>query len=95
MKSVKTVTKIVERIRFGVGNSIISVSTNNATYTNIGTLSFAWGNWNKQELVLETPVEARYMRIQITANWPATDSPCWNTYLSISRLWVYGSNNGE
>jgi hypothetical protein len=98
MKSVKSVKKITEQIRFLVGNSVISTSTDNTTWTSHGTtLTFPWSNHAQQELVLENPVEARYIRIHISAAWPATDGSagCWNGGFSINRVWVYGSNNGE
>jgi hypothetical protein len=98
MKSVKSVKKITEQIRFMVGNSVISTSTDNINWTQHSpTLTFTWSNHNQQMLELTNPVEARYIRIQISAAWPATDGSagCWAGGFSINRVWVYGSNNGE
>jgi hypothetical protein len=96
MLSVKTITKITERIKFYTGNAIIAVSTDGTNYTNIGTLDFPQSNYNIQPLELTDPVEARYIRLTTTKGWGNTAANSyWTSGYSISRVWVYGSNNGE
>jgi hypothetical protein len=95
MQKVKTIKQINEKIRFALGNSIIAVrTTEDAEWATVGTLTFDYNNYNQKNLVLDTPVEARYIRIWITSGWNG-NGDWWNFYLSICRVWVYGSNNGE
>jgi hypothetical protein len=95
MQNVKTVTQINEQIRIAVGNSNIYVKKNEADeWTPVGTLNFDYSNNDKKELILENPVEARYIHIQITTTWN-NNADYWVHYLSIHHVWVYGSNNGE
>jgi hypothetical protein len=93
MQKVKTVSKIEGQIRFAVYGTTVAVKKNEADdWTTAGPLNFAHANSDKKDLLLDNPVEARYIRIWITSAWPGEE---WNFWLSFARVWVYGSNNGE
>jgi hypothetical protein len=93
MQKVKTVSKIEGQIRFAVSGTTVAVKKNEADdWTTAGPLNFAVANFDKKDLLLNNPVEARYIRIWITSAWQGEE---WSLWLSFARVWVYGSNNGE
>lgn len=89
MLSVKTVKKIMVRNQERCKEIDVKIKTGDTWSASIHRFSYD-ANYKNEFFELETPVETRYVRLEVTSVFSGTE---YTEMFTVGAFWAYGSNN--